>query len=87
MASTFNRLQKIIAHLLTIDTSRIRPETDIVSELGPDSLEIAELFIEIEGEFQITLPETEGDLGTVADVAAVIDAAIELQLSELEQAC
>jgi acyl carrier protein len=86
MGSTFDRLQKIIAHLLTVDASRILPDTHITNELDPDSLEVAEIFIEIEGEFHITLPEAEGDLGTVADIVAVIDEAIAVQRSDRQQA-
>ena len=46
--SVFERLQKIIAEQLEIDEVDIRPDSDIIDDLGADSLDVVDIVMSIE---------------------------------------
>ena len=66
----FEKLQSIISDQFSVDADFITMETSFVDDLGADSLDIVELTMAIEEEFDI--PETDEDdmtkLSTVGDV-------------------
>lgn len=70
----FEKIREILARLLDIEEDRINHDTLIVEELGADSLDVVELMMAMEDEFNIVIPD-DGiqDLKTVDDVAAFID--------------
>lgn len=77
MANTIEKVAKIIADQLGSDVSTITAETDIQNDLGADSLDIAEMLITFEEEFNISIDESEAqNIKTVADVVKHIDARI-----------
>ncbi len=49
------RMKKIVANTLRIDEKQVSIETDL-RELGADSLDIAELLMELEDHFEISIP-------------------------------
>lgn len=51
----FEKLQKIIAEVLNVDAEEIKPETTFVDDLGADSLDIFQIIIGIEEEFDIEI--------------------------------
>ena len=51
----FQILQKVIAQILSVDPSEIRPETTFVDDLGADSLDVYQIVMGIEEEFDIEL--------------------------------
>ena len=55
--SVFEKLQKIISEQLEIDEDDITPDSDIVDDLGADSLDIVDLVMSIEDEFQVEIPD------------------------------
>ena len=50
------KLQKIIAEVLNVDTEEITTETTLVDDLGADSLDIFQIMMGIEEEFDIEIP-------------------------------
>lgn len=70
----FERLQEIIAEQFSIEPESITLETSFVDDLGADSLDIVELTMELEEEFD--LPEAEEEeltkLKTVNDLVEYI---------------
>ncbi len=50
------KLQKIIAEVLNVDTEEIITETTFVDDLGADSLDIFQIMMGIEEEFDIEIP-------------------------------
>lgn len=50
------KLQKIIAEVLNVDTEEVTPETTFVDDLGADSLDIFQIVMGIEEEFDIEIP-------------------------------
>ena len=53
------KLQKIIAEVLNVDTEEITPDTTFVDDLGADSLDVFQIVMGIEEEFDITVPAVE----------------------------
>ena len=50
------KLQKIIAEVLNVDTEEIITETTFVDDLGADSLDVFQIMMGIEEEFDIEIP-------------------------------
>jgi acyl carrier protein len=57
MASVEERVIDIVAEQLHVDKEKITRETHFVNDLGADSLDTVELVMELEEEFDITIPE------------------------------
>ncbi|MCR5626514.1 MAG: acyl carrier protein [Lachnospiraceae bacterium] len=74
----FEKLQQIIADVLNVDASEIQMETTFDSDLGADSLDIFQIIMEIEQEFDITIDTDAAEkIKTVADAVEQIKAAKE----------
>ena len=52
----FEKLQQIIAEVLNVDVDEIKPETTFVDDLGADSLDVFQIIMGIEEEFDIEIP-------------------------------
>jgi len=52
----FEKIKEIIAEQLGIDTEEIKMETKLIDDLGVDSLEIFEVVMSLEEEFEIEIP-------------------------------
>ena len=57
----FEALQKIIAEVLNVDPDEITMDTTFVDDLGPDSLDIFQIIMGIEEEFDIEIPSEEAE--------------------------
>ena len=65
----FEKLQMIISEVLSLEPEEIRPEMSFVDDLGADSLEIFQIIMAIEEEFDIGLEDS-----VVASIETVEDA-------------
>jgi len=75
MADTKERVVKIIASKFGREADTITEATDIANDLGADSLELAELLLAFQEEFNIDIEDSETqDLTTVGDVIKKINA-------------
>ena len=52
----FEKLQQIIAEVLNVDADEISMETTFVDDLGADSLDIFQIIMGIEEEFDVEIP-------------------------------
>jgi acyl carrier protein len=57
MASIEERVIEIVAEQLGVEKDKITRETHFVNDLGADSLDTVELVMELEEEFDISIPE------------------------------
>ncbi len=74
----FEKLQQIISEVLNVDVDEITPSTTFVDDLGADSLDIYQIIIGIEEEFDIEIPQEEAEkITTVGDAAEAIKTAVE----------
>lgn len=68
------RVISTLARQLEIDPALITEETNIIADLGADSLDIVELIMELEETYNIIINnDTAGDLSTVGKIAAFIE--------------
>lgn len=64
------KVQAMLAEALNLPLSKVLPESEIISDLGADSLDVVELLSRLEDEFGVTIPDEDVEgLKTVADVA------------------
>ena len=72
--STFERVQKIICEQLEIDRHLVTEDASISGDLGADSLDLVDLAMSIEEEFNIEVPDDALDnVRTVSDIVKFID--------------
>ena len=70
----FETVRDIIANQIGLDKSRITLESDIIKDLGLDSLGVVELVMEIEDEYGLVADDdTVATLKTVGDVVKYIE--------------
>ena len=66
--ATLEKLQTIISNQLAIDKSIVVPTADFTKELGADSLDVVELVMAFEEEFELEInDEVAGEMSTVQD--------------------
>lgn len=53
----FEKLQMIIAEVLSIEPEEVRPEMSFVDDLGADSLEVFQIIMGIEDSFDVVIDE------------------------------
>ena len=70
----FEKLQNIIADVLNIDISKSTPETTYVDDLGADSLDVFQIIMGIEDEFDIQIPDDAAE-----SIVTVNDAVVQIQ--------
>ena len=64
----FEKLSKIIADVMNIDPGTITEGTDLVKDLGADSLDVMQILMSAEEEFNITIPDDEDFLNGIKTV-------------------
>ncbi len=55
----FEKLKKIVADTLTVDPDTITMDTRFVEDLGADSLDLFQIVLAIEQEFEITVDDSQ----------------------------
>ena len=72
--STFDRVKKIVKEQLGVEEDEIQMSSTFVDDLGADSLDIVELIMAFEEEFNIEIPDEKAEkIKTVEDVVKYID--------------
>ena len=72
MQDIFERMQKIIADQFSVDPDEITSETSFESDLGADSVDLVELVMSMEEEFDIGEVREE-DLATLSTVGDCVN--------------
>ena len=74
MASVSERVVDIVAEQMGVDKEKVKLETHFVNDLGADSLDVVELVMELEEEFDINIPDDAADkISTVGEVVDYIE--------------
>lgn len=72
--SIFEKLQEIVADQLEIDVEDIAYDSNILDDLGADSLDVVDLIMSIEDEFGIEVPdEALENIRTIEDMVKFIE--------------
>lgn len=70
----FERVQALLAEQLDISADKITLQSEVVKDLGADSLDVVELLMQLEEEFGITLPDNEMEnIKTVQDIVDMME--------------
>jgi acyl carrier protein len=69
-----DKIKKIIEEQLGVEGDRIKVEASFIDDLGADSLDIVELVMAMEEEYDIEIPDEDAEkLKTVGDVVTYLD--------------
>lgn len=60
-AAMKDKIVEIIANQLGIDHGDVTPEASVVDDLGADSLDVVELVMALEEEFNLEIPDEEAE--------------------------
>ncbi len=70
----FEEVAKLLAEQLNIDVSKITEDSEIIKDLGADSLDVIELLMALEDNTGKTIPEEKvTNLKTVGDVVKTLE--------------
>lgn len=70
----FETVRKVLAEQLEVDPALITPETDIIDDLGADSLDLVELVMSLEEHYDIVLTDDKtANVRTVGQVVSMLD--------------
>jgi acyl carrier protein len=74
-ANTEERVRTIICDQLAVEPEKVKPASSFIEDLGADSLDIVELVMTMEEEFDMDIPDEEAEkMKTVGDVISYINA-------------
>jgi len=74
MEDNLVRLQNLVGEQLGIEPSKIKPDADFTNELGADSLDVVELVMLIEDEFEMEIDDkVASKIATVQDALNYIE--------------
>jgi len=78
VASIEERVIDIVAEQLGVEKEKVSGETSFVNDLGADSLDTVELVMELEEEFDITIPDDAAEkIQTVGQAVDHIESSIQ----------
>ena len=67
-------MREVICRFVEIDPEKLTEDTNIRSELGLNSLELINIAVAIEDEFDVEIPDREvGNIETLGDAIAIIE--------------
>jgi acyl carrier protein len=74
-SAIYNKVKDIIVEQLGVDESEVKPEASFIDDLGADSLDIVELIMALEEEFDLEIPDKDAEkIVTVNDAVEYIKA-------------
>ena len=72
--SVEDKVKKIIAEKLSVDLEEVVPDASFVDDLGADSLDLVELIMSMEEEFEVDISDEDAEqITTVKDAIAYIN--------------
>lgn len=72
--TTLDRVRKVVVEQLDVSAEEVTPTASFVEDLGADSLDVVELIMAFEEEFQIEIPDEQAEkIATVGDAVSYID--------------
>ena len=71
MSEIKEKVVEIIVDKLGVDAAEVKDEASFTNDLGADSLDTVELIMELEKQFDVTIPDTDAEkIQTVGDAVA-----------------
>ena len=71
---TLDKVKKLLAEQLNISDDKITEASNVIEDLGADSLDVVEMLMTLEDEFNVTVSDEESvTLKTVGDIVKLIE--------------
>ncbi|MBF8436771.1 acyl carrier protein [Halanaerobiaceae bacterium Z-7014] len=75
MADLFERVKNLIVEELAVDPDEVTLEASFIDDLGADSLDVVELVMALEEEFDLEIPDEDAEkIETVQDAIDYLEA-------------
>ena len=72
--ATFDKVKKVVVDQLDVSEDEVTPQASFVEDLGADSLDVVELIMGLEEEFDVEIPDEDAEkIATVQDAVTYID--------------
>lgn len=72
--AVFDQVKSIIVEQLGVEAEEVKPEASFIEDLGADSLDIVELVMALEEEFDMEIPDEDAEkIKTVGDAVKYIE--------------
>ncbi|AMO84652.1 acyl carrier protein [Solibacillus kalamii] len=77
MSTVFERVSKVVVDRLGVDESEVKLEASFREDLGADSLDVVELVMELEDEFDMEISDEDAEkIATVGNAISYIESKI-----------
>ena len=74
LSTVFERVSKVVVDRLGVDESEVKLEASFREDLGADSLDVVELVMELEDEFDMEISDEDAEkISTIGDAIAYIE--------------
>lgn len=74
MAEVFDKVKKLLCEQLDVEEEKVTAESSIVDDLGADSLDVVDMIMSLEEEFDVEIPDEDVEgMKTVGDVVKYIE--------------
>ena len=74
MSATLDRIKKVVVDRLKVGETEVTQEASFIDDLGADSLDVVDLVIGFEDEFEIQIPDEDAEqIQTVGQAVQYID--------------
>lgn len=74
LMNTFEKISALMAEQLGIDKASITPESEIIKDLGADSLDVVEMLLDLEKEYGVEITDEQAaNLKTVGDIVKLVE--------------
>lgn len=68
------KVKELVAEQLGVDKSTIAENSNIIEDLGADSLDVIEMLMTLEEEYEITIPDEKiGQIKTIGQIVELIE--------------
>ena len=72
--NTFERVKKVLVEQLDVSEDEVTPQASIVDDLHADSLDVVEIIMGLEEEFEIEIPDEDAEkITTVQQIIDYVD--------------
>ena len=72
--NTFEKIASLMAEQLGVDKASITPDSEIIKDLGADSLDVVEMLLDLEKEYGVEISDDQAaELKTVGDIVKLIE--------------
>ncbi|MFN7015564.1 MAG: acyl carrier protein [Fimbriimonadales bacterium] len=76
----FERVRKVIVEQLGVDENAVTPEASFIDDFNADSLDLVELVMAFEQEFDVSISEEESEqVRTVADAVRLLTEKLQIE--------